>query len=82
MRGDVNPQDMAWEWAEAILDEYLDDGSRNPHFLKPHKPHRMRSGQSVGPITYWVCDRHRKGIWSTTSLAPICEGGALTSQLT
>jgi hypothetical protein len=75
LRGDTNPQDIAWDLAEAILDEHLDDGSLNPHFLRPHRPHRMRSAQSLGPITAWCCDRWRQVLWSTATIAPVCDGG-------
>jgi hypothetical protein len=39
-----------------------------------HEPRAMRSGQSTGPITYWVCDTCQIGQHSTSSFTPVCYG--------
>ena len=65
----INPEDYGWELAERILDV------ESPHYVRPHDPWRMRSGQSYGPILLWLCDACRSTQYSTDSFPPLCMGG-------
>jgi hypothetical protein len=61
-------QDDSWRlamWVEAKREKFGDDG---------HRPAEMRSGQSHGPLMYWICDICQTGIHSTSTIPPVCYG--------
>lgn len=69
--GRVDADEFFWATLESVMSADEGVGPK----LWQHWPHRMRSGQSSGPIKYWVCDFWGTGTHSCSTVAPVCYGG-------
>lgn len=66
----VSPNDYFWEQLCSIMSR----DEETPPTLYSHFPHQMRSGQSTGPLKYFICDACGRGEHSTTTFMPWCYG--------